>query len=117
MGGNDKDVLSGGTDADRFVFKALDESVVGVSHDVITDFKPAQKDIIDVSAIDAIPGTGNNAFDFIGSKAFTKASGEVRYFVAGNQTLVQFDYDGDARADMEIALTGNIALTATDFYL
>lgn len=117
MGGNDKDALSGGAGADRFVFKALDESVVGFSHDVITDFKPAQKDIIDVSGLDAIPGTGNNAFDFIGANAFTKASGEARYVFAGKQTLVQFDYDGDARADMEIALTGNIALSATDFFL
>ncbi len=67
--------MTGGGDADRFVYTAIDQSVVGSNRDVITDFSQSQDDLIDLSAIDALPNGVDNQFEFIGTGAFT-ASGD-----------------------------------------
>jgi Ca2+-binding RTX toxin-like protein len=117
IGGKGRDTMTGGGNTDRFIYTAIDQSVVGSNRDVITDFRQSEKDLIDLSAIDAIPNGADNAFDFIGTNAFT-ASGQVRYQVSNGQTIIQVNQDGGSLdADMEIALSGTHALTAGDFIL
>jgi Ca2+-binding RTX toxin-like protein len=114
-GGKGRDTLTGGGDADRFVYAAIDQSVAGSNRDVITDFSQSQHDLIDLSAIDAISNGTDNAFEFIGTAAFS-ASGQVRYLVSNGQTIIQVNQDGGS-VDMEIALSGTHSLTAGDFIL
>ncbi|MGL4965435.1 MAG: beta strand repeat-containing protein [Inquilinus sp.] len=112
------DTLTGGSGADRFIYAAASESVVGANRDVVTDFSQAQADKIDLSAIDADTGTaGNQAFSFIGTGLFTGAAGQLRYVTGGGQTVIAGDVNGDGASDFHIALTGTIALVAGDFQL
>ncbi len=53
------DELTGGGGNDRFIFTALADSGPG-ARDLITDFSRAQGDRIDLSAIDAVFGLGND---------------------------------------------------------
>ncbi|MCG7393509.1 hypothetical protein MHY87_11385 [Microvirga sp. ACRRW] len=132
-GGNDTlidgggaDELYGGKGADRFVYK----SIKGIKPDVqdldiyvnrIMDFSRSQKDKIDLKAIDAnTQKAGNQAFTFIGTKAFTKA-GQLRYetddFNGRPGKTLLGDVNGDGKADFEIFVAGNIKFQTGDFYL
>src|SRR5262245_24813170 len=82
--------MTGGAGKDMFVFKATNESNVGLGNsDLISDFEgdgAAVGDTIDLSVLDANAGvTGNQAFSFIGTSGFT-AAGQVRYFQVGGCT-------------------------------
>jgi hypothetical protein len=113
-----KDILTGGTDADRFVFTSVSDSPKGGGkRDEITDFTQGS-DIIDLARIDANTTLdGNQSFVFIGDGKFHDVAGELRIKVEGNKTIVQADVDGDAKADMEIQVTGLHSLSPTDFLL
>jgi len=116
------DVLSGGLGADRFDWNSVSDIGLGATRDQVTDFAHA-KDKLDLSTIDAKSGTTtNDAFNYIGSAAFSGAAGQLRSQVihdaSGDYTVVQGDVNGDGIADFEIALvgfTGTIA--ASDFIL
>ena len=76
--GSGRDVLIGGSGADRFVYTNAAHIGTGDDRDVIRDFKPGT-DLLDLARIDAntqLPG--NQAFSFIGAAAFTQA-GQLRY--------------------------------------
>ncbi|ATY30847.1 M10 family metallopeptidase C-terminal domain-containing protein [Sphingomonas psychrotolerans] len=116
-GGAGADELFGGTGADQFHYAAVSDSL-WVDRDRIADFKRSEGDKINLSAIDAdLAASGNQAFSFIGTAAFSGIAGQLRYQVSAGQTLVSGDVDGDGVADFGIALQGNIALIGTDFYL
>jgi Ca2+-binding RTX toxin-like protein len=116
IGGAGKDNLTGGAGADVFAFQALTDSAPGV-FDVIRDFV-AGLDKVDLSAIDANAGvTGNQAFSFIGSGAFTSQAGQLRAAHTGNNTTLTADVNGDGSADFQIQLIGTHTLTAGDFML
>jgi len=111
------DTLTGGAGGDHYVFLALADSTVA-NPDLITDFSAgtaAEK--IDLSAIDAIAGGGDDAFTFIGTAAFSGTAGELRYSVGATERLVEVDVDGDASADLAIRLTGTGALASSNFIL
>jgi len=114
-GGGGKDALSGNSGADTFRYVATTDSGVGATlRDVIADFSSGEGDLIDLSAIDAIPATaGDQDFSFIGSNAFsaTDASGQLR-FEAG---ILYGSTDADATAEFEIELTGVSSMAAGDF--
>jgi hypothetical protein len=74
-GEEDEDVMIGGSDADTFTSAKIS----------IRDFDRKEDDVIDVSAIDAIPGGGDNDFDYIGDGKFT-AKGQMSF---KKKTLVQ----------------------------
>lgn len=133
MGGNDKltggagndtiaggagaDQVTGGLGADRFVFNFADLAT-GAVHDQIMDFQHAQGDKIDLSGIDADPGTsGNQAFTFIGANAFTHHVGELHYVVTGTGVTLQGDLDGDGNADFNLDVNGVTSLAAPDIVL
>nr|WP_319385645.1 M10 family metallopeptidase C-terminal domain-containing protein [uncultured Roseibium sp.] len=116
-GGAGADRLTGGLGSDTFVFTGGDSGPAVDDRDLITDFV-AGTDLLDLSAIDADEGAaGTQAFRFLGTADFDGAAGGLRYsYDAGrNVTTIEGDTDGDGVADFAIDLTGNIALSETDF--
>lgn len=114
-GSTGKDVLSGGTGADTFIFNSTRDSLVS-ARDRITDF--SHSDTIQLKGIDAdTTVSGNQAFDFIGSHAFTGDAGELRATASGSYTTISGDVNGDGKADFAITLVGKITLTESDFLL
>ncbi len=121
IGGAGRDMLVGGAGGDRFDFDLAGDSVVG-SGDQILDFVTGL-DKIDLSTMDAKIGTKkNDAFQFIGTSAFTGAAGQLRYETvdlagtANDYTKILGDLNGDRIADFEIILVGNTGpLHSTDF--
>ena len=117
IGGKGQDFLRGGGGSDTFVFKSAAETAPGGHRDHITDFAPGV-DVIDLSHIDAATGmAGNQAFDFIGSAAFSHTKGELRAFNSGPNTVVQGDTNGDGHADFAIRVDDVHNLDGGDFIL
>ncbi|MEY5097501.1 MAG: hypothetical protein RJA36_220, partial [Pseudomonadota bacterium] len=113
VGSGGADTLTGGAGSDKFVFTALNELGLGAGkRDVITDFKSAEGDKIDLSLIDPNAAlAGDQAFSWV--TAFTTAAGQVR-FANG---ILYLNTDTDVDAEYEIALTGVMTLTAADVIL
>jgi hypothetical protein len=111
-GGSGRDSLVGNGGADRFDFNSVKESVVGAGRDVVT-FVRTDRDKIDLATIDAdIDGTaGNQAFKWIGSKAFSSVDGQLRF----SGGILSGDLNGDSKADFEIKIVGT--LIAADIIL
>jgi Ca2+-binding RTX toxin-like protein len=120
MGGAGIDFMTGGFGQDTFSFSGASlaslDTGVGASRDVIKDFSG---DIIDLHQIDAnLNVSGDQAFSFIGTDAFT-AAGQVRFFTdAAGNTIVEGNVDNDFHADFQIELQGvTVQLHAGDFVL
>lgn len=116
-GGAGIDYLHGGSGADTFVFAAGDSGTIFGTADLIADFSSAQGDRIDLTAIDAVAGGGDNPFTFIGGAAFGNVAGELRYELIGGNTYVMGDTNGDSMADFVIRVDGAVVLTGADFLL
>lgn len=121
-GGAGADTLAGDAGADKFDFDSIAESGRdATARDLILDFTLAQGDRIDLATIDANSTVaGNQAFAFIGTRAFSGVSGELRYVAAASvsgTTLIEADINGDRSADMTIGLSGRIDLTSSAFVL
>jgi|GEM_PF-3360626 len=116
LGGAGGDLLDGGAGADYFVYSALAESPAG-GCDTIAGFEKAA-DRIDLSALDALPGGGDDAFSFLGTQAFGSGSC-VRYQrnEAAGTTLIELRMAGSTSDDLQIVLTGLYDLTAASFIL
>jgi len=123
IGGSGRDTLVGGAGSDRFDFDSAGDTVAG-NGDQLLDFV-AGLDKIDLSTMDARTGTKkNDAFQFVGTGAFTGAAGQLRYETVdlagttGDYTKIMGDLNGDKIADFEIILIGSAGtLDATDFIL
>ncbi|MFN3944115.1 MAG: M10 family metallopeptidase C-terminal domain-containing protein [Allosphingosinicella sp.] len=114
-GGLGADLLRGGAGNDRFVYLSTADST-GQSMDQILDFNAGDK--IDLGAIDADTGApGNQSFTFIGAAAFSGKAGELRAWQQDGRWIVEGDVNGNAAADLVIAVTttGGHILTAADF--
>lgn len=117
FGGQGADHLYGSVGADTFVFKAANESI-GSAYDTIFDFLTSEQDRIDLSAIDAnISASGNQAFSFLGTAAFTGVAGELRYDKLSSDTYIYADVNGDKLADLKIRLDDAVTLTDGYFVL
>lgn len=118
-GGTGADKLYGGSGIDTFVFTSvLDSTVSAAGRDTIYDFARSLGERIDLRAIDAkTDASGDQAFRFIGTKAFTKESSELRYEAKDGDTLIQGDVNGDGKADFTIALDIVTSLNGADFIL
>ncbi len=67
--------------------------------DQITDFSSLEHDHIDLAGIDAnTQATGDQAFGFIGSAAFSGVAGQLRYAAHS----LEGDINGDGVADFRI---------------
>jgi Ca2+-binding RTX toxin-like protein len=118
-GGLGGDSLYGGTGADRFVFKSIRESNLDTGDcDFIYGFSKKQEDKIDLAGIDAnTTRSGNQAFSFIGAKAFSGKAGELSYEKVSGYTWIEGDVNGDGFADFSIALKGSHNVSKSYFYL
>ncbi|HEX8655298.1 MAG TPA: Ig-like domain-containing protein [Allosphingosinicella sp.] len=119
FGGSGDDTLYGHGGNDIFRYQAVGESTT-VLTDGIQDF--ANGDRIDLSAIDALPGTPeNDTFRFIGSAGFTLGQpGQVRAAAStGPIWVVQADINGDMLADLSITvvLSGRESIVEADLIL
>jgi len=108
-GGGRADLLTGGLGADAFVYRAFSDSSAS-RFDTIMDFSAAERDRIDLSAIDAntLGGGDDDAFVYINSALFSGIAGELR-FANG---VLQADGNGDRIADLTIRLAGITTLAA-----
>ncbi|MCC5656544.1 hypothetical protein LC608_06025 [Nostoc sp. XA010] len=120
LGGNDllnggagTDTLYGGDGNDVFQFDSVSDSQPGLLRDIIKDFVGNGNlpgDRIDLSSIDAYTTIkGDQAFTYIGTRAFT-AAGQIRYFGG----IVQGNIDSNLAANFEIKLEGSPLLVASD---
>lgn len=116
-GGAGEDHLTGGTGKDRFVFSSGDSGSSKSTADTITDFSHKSGDKIDLHLIDAKAGGSDDAFTWIGSKAFDGKAGELHYSFSGGNTYLSGDVNGDGHADFVIKLDGHIDLVKGDFVL
>lgn len=111
-GSTGADTLSGGAGADIFDFNSVNDSLSS-ARDTIQDFV-RDVDRIDLRTIDAnSSASGDQAFSFIGNKAFTGQVGQLNF--TGN--VLSGDVNGDRSADFRINVTGVSTMTGTDFYL
>jgi Ca2+-binding RTX toxin-like protein len=118
IGGLGKDSLTGGVGADVFKFNsANDSSALPKQADTITDFKHAQGDKIDLSAINAnsvLPS--DQAFALINTTTFSAdATGQLR-FDAKTSTLYG-STNADVAPEFAIVLSGVKTLVAEDLIL
>ena len=104
-GGKGGDWLFGGADSDVFKFVNVKETGKGQARDVIADFSDVQGDQIDLDAIDAKKGPGNQDFKFIGAQKFHHKAGELHVLNKGAFLLVEGDINGDGKADFQIEVT------------
>ena len=111
-GGSGADMLAGGANGDLFLFKAVGDTAPAAS-DTIQDFTSGV-DKIDLRGIDANTRlSGNQAFSFIGSTAFTGKAGQLNF----SGGTLSGDINGDKAADFQISLLSVASTKATDFYL
>lgn len=120
LGRAGRDTMTGGGEADTFMFDDGETVALISQADQIVDFSHAAGDKIHLRAIDAKAGTGaDDNFTFIGTNAFAAdgVGGQLRYQVAGGNTFIQGDTDGDGAANFFIRLDGTAPLVAADFTL
>ena len=116
-GGAGADQLYGGGGRDTFVFTSVTDSTPQ-ARDTIYGFAADER--IDLRGIDADTTAANDqAFTFIGSRAFSGHAGELRAVTMTNAsgTFIYADTDGDRVADFVVRLDVPIALTAGHFLL
>ena len=125
QGGIGQDRCWGGAGADDFFYANAAESRPGSAYrDIIMDFQRGLDDIF-LRSIDANTSmAGDQAFSFIGDRAFTKHAGELHFFAVVNfptgradRVIVEGDVNGDAVADLQIEVMGVASLSWFDFVL
>jgi len=116
-GGTGRDLLEGGKGADDFIFTSPDDLGSSLKKgDRIADFTRGEDQLV-VTRIDAVDDrAGNQAFKLDHGGAFE--AGEIRQHHTQAGLVVEFNLDGDARAEMSILLQGfDGRLGASDFDL
>ncbi len=116
-GGKGRDLLKGGDGNDTFTFRAISDSTrLPDGRDTIFDF--TTHDRIDLSGIDAgATSSGNQVFNFMGTKAFTGKAGDLRYEKKASDTYIYADVNGDKVADFAIHLDDAVTLQKGYFIL
>lgn len=119
IGGLGLDDLYGGAGGDRFVFRSVAELGTSIAAaDTIFDFSQKDKDLIDLTAIDAnTKKLGDQAFTFIATAKFSKTAGELRYDKAKSDTYLSGDIDGNGKPDFFLHIDAAISLKIGDFLL
>ena len=114
IGGGGADGLNGGGN-DRFIYTAITDSGVGAGvRDFIQGF--ATGDRINVAAIDANTTLAlNQAFILDAGGGFV--AGEFRFVVGAANTIIEFNTDADAAAEMQIVVRNVTSLTAAGLIL
>ncbi|HVZ43898.1 MAG TPA: Ig-like domain-containing protein [Ramlibacter sp.] len=116
-GGAGADTMTGAGGSDTFAWSSASESQP-TGYDVITDFTPAQRDLLDLRSIDPNAGlAGDQKFTFIGTASFsaTNATAQLRFDPATHMLLGSTD--ADAAAEFAVQLTGVTTLSASSLLL
>jgi serralysin len=117
-GGFGSDLMFGGAGADRFVYeKTQDAPLETFGGDQVADFEDI--DIIDLHTIDANESAnGNQAFQFIGTEAFSEA-GQIRTYSddVNGWTIIEGSTDTDFLSEFRIIINNHFQITAADFLL
>ena len=118
-GGAGRDVFYGGAGSDNFVFRDGDfAGLTSSTCDQVKDFSQADGDHIRLSLVDADATlSGDQAFTFVGTNAFSGTAGELRYEQISGNTYLSGDTNGDGIADFLIRLDGLHSLNASDLVL
>jgi Ca2+-binding RTX toxin-like protein len=111
VGGMGLDTLIGLGGGDVFVWTSTNETTLaGEEADVVTDFNPADGDLLDFSQIDAnaMGGTANDEFTFVGIVDVTQggsftAPGQIGYFTTATDTFILLNTEVDAGVDYQDA--------------
>jgi pectate lyase len=115
QGGAGRDVLTGGAGKDFFVYGSVADSPAGSGRDLVTDFTAGDR--FDFVGIDASARlSGDQAFTWLGGRAFSGSAGELRASEESGRTIISADVDGDRRADLQIEMAGSHGLGAGDFF-
>lgn len=116
-GGLGRDYLYGESGSDTFIFRSVKDSTVAIAgRDTIFDF--TKQDHIDLHYMDAnSTRSGNQEFDFIGTKAFSGDAGELRFEKKASDTYIYGDLNGDRKADFMIHLDDAVTLKEDMFIL
>ncbi|WP_137156260.1 calcium-binding protein [Rhizobium sp. FKL33] len=117
-GASGADTLTGGSGADSFLFRGGHSGNSTSTSDLITDFSRSAGDKFNLQAIDANTNKSDNqAFVFIGSEAYHKVAGELRFVKSDSGTTIDGDTNGDGKTDVMIRLDDAVSLKAEDFLL
>ncbi len=122
----ERDTLTGGAGADRFVFDSVSASAFAAfpaQPDRITDFSTIDGDKLDVHGVFA-PGTVGSFTPNGRDGAFTGVAGQIQILTGisagGGGTpfqLIRIDTDGNGAGDFQIFVTSFQPITTTDFIL
>ncbi|QRM29538.1 PQQ-dependent sugar dehydrogenase [Microvirga sp. VF16] len=117
-GGSGIDRLTGGSGADTFAWLSTGGTGSSASSaDIMLDFDRTEGDRLNLVKIDAREDRdGAQAFTFVGTAEFTR-SGQVRFGVDGEQTLIFLNTDADGEAEAVICLAGRHDVKADWFLL
>jgi Ca2+-binding RTX toxin-like protein len=122
IGGTGNDTMTGGLGNDTFVIlqESVNSSELGgvLETDVITDLIRSQRDILDLSGIDAnVDVAGDQAFTLV--SGFHMQAGEMTltYAAGNNITTLRLDVDGDGKADYALRLDGNVTADSASWML
>ena len=110
-------MLTGNAGTDTFIWHSVEDAGLGAAADVVTDFQ-RDPEHLDLTGIDANANVGGDqAFQFIGSNAFSNIAGQLRTEVSGNNIIVFGDVNGDGVADFQIIVNNQTILFHNDFIL
>jgi serralysin len=112
-----RDVVTGGAVRGIFDHDHTSDGLPGsANRDVIIDFA-YNSGKIDLAGIAAdVTYAGNRAFVWLGDRPFSGAS-QVDFITSGGNTIVQASTDADSTPELQIRLTGTVALGEGDFLL
>jgi Ca2+-binding RTX toxin-like protein len=114
VGGLGGDLLRGGSGADVFVVAHAFGPTLET--DIVYDFVRAHGDRLDLGGVDANTLVdGDQAFVLVAN--FTRHAGEMTLLLAGTQTLLRLDVNGDGRADYQMKINGNVTGASGDWVL
>lgn len=113
IGGTGNDNQTGGAGVDTFVVRqeSVNSSMAGgvLEIDYITDLRAVERDLLDLSAIDAnMNVAGDQSFTAVSAFSGTAGEMSLSYSAGSNTTTLRLDVDGDGRADYQLRLDGDV---------
>jgi hypothetical protein len=117
--GGGLDSVTGGAGRDLFLFQPSALGGQPGNTTTLLDFDRGAGEVIDLSAIDGLPGTaGDQAFSFIGAAPFDGSVGQLRWQDAGfGMLLVTGNMNADPAAELAILVKGAGPMDAGWFVL
>ena len=96
VGRGGADILIGGFGSDTF-FVTDTNAAAAMDGDVILDFDMGDRIAFAVTGL---------SFTFVGTNAFSRVAGQLRYYKSGDAAVVELDQNGDGIADASLKVQG-----------